>query len=145
MPEESFRQIRITSSAARRGDIAAADSGYPIRNAVTPAKSPELRRATAPANTGASPADASRSARSKTWLRAEGLVAGLAVAAAVALKVVVRPESGARVTAAPVRVDRHASSSMFRCREADDALQEAWIKVGRAETSDVDNLGRQCC
>ena len=25
--------------------------------------------------------------------------------------------------------------------EADDALQEAWIKVSRAETSDVDNMG----
>jgi hypothetical protein len=69
MPEESLRQIPITSSAARRGDSAAADSGYPIRNAVTPAKSPELRRSTAPANKRASPADTSRSARSNAWLR----------------------------------------------------------------------------
>ena len=63
--QERVRQIRITSSAARRGDDAAADSGYPIRNAVTPCHPPELRPSTARANTGSSPADASRSARSK--------------------------------------------------------------------------------
>ena len=57
-------QTRITSARARRGDSAAADSGYPMRNAVTACDPPELRPSTALLNTGVCPAVASRSARS---------------------------------------------------------------------------------
>ena len=40
---------------------------------------------------------------------------------------------------------RHLRSVAYRMlgslSEADDAIQEAWIRVSRADTSDVENLG----